>query len=118
MYDKGYGVPQNFIEAVKWYKKAAEQGNASAQNNLAFLYDKGYGVPQNFIHAHVWYNLAATRGSKLAADGRDNVAKKMIPAQVAEAQQLAKTWWAKLPRPPRRLRPDEILELVPLKPDP
>ena len=26
MYDNGHGVPQNHVEAAKWYRKAAEQG--------------------------------------------------------------------------------------------
>ncbi len=32
MYAKGLGVPQDYAEAVKWYRKAAEQGNASGRN--------------------------------------------------------------------------------------
>ena len=35
MYDEGTGVPQNYAEAVKWYRKAASQGDAVAQSNLA-----------------------------------------------------------------------------------
>jgi TPR repeat protein len=31
MYDEGYGISQNYTEAVKWYRKAADQGDASAQ---------------------------------------------------------------------------------------
>ena len=34
MYDKGDGVLKDSAEAVKWYRKSAEQGNANAQNNL------------------------------------------------------------------------------------
>ena len=30
MYDTGQGVPQDYPEAVKWYRKAAEQGDAKA----------------------------------------------------------------------------------------
>ena len=31
MYDKGQGVPQDYAEAVRWYRKAAVQGYAEAQ---------------------------------------------------------------------------------------
>ncbi len=31
MYEKGQGVPQDYAEAVSWYRKAAEQGDAYAQ---------------------------------------------------------------------------------------
>ncbi len=34
MYDKGRGVAQDYAEAVKWYRMAAEQGYAWAQRNL------------------------------------------------------------------------------------
>ena len=36
----------NFAEAVKWYRKAADQGNATAQSHLARMYRDGKGVPQ------------------------------------------------------------------------
>ena len=32
MYDNGQGVPQDYKQAVKWYTKAAEQGDADAQS--------------------------------------------------------------------------------------
>jgi TPR repeat protein len=32
MYDNGEGVPENDIEAVKWYRLAAQQGYAKAQS--------------------------------------------------------------------------------------
>ena len=41
MYDKGRGVPQDYSQAVKWYRKAAKQGDASAQYNLVVMYAKG-----------------------------------------------------------------------------
>ena len=40
----GYGVPQDYAEAVKWYRLAAEQGYARAQYNLGVMYDNGRGV--------------------------------------------------------------------------
>ena len=41
MYDNGEGVPQDDAEAVRWYRLAAEQGNASAQYNLGLMYANG-----------------------------------------------------------------------------
>ena len=58
MYEQGEGAPQNYAEAAKWYRKAAEQGNATAQESLGSLYEQGQGVPQNYIWAHMWFNLA------------------------------------------------------------
>ena len=49
MYDNGQGVTQDYVEAVKWYQKAAEQGHAKAQYNLGLMYDKGQGVTQYYV---------------------------------------------------------------------
>ena len=97
MYDKGQGVPQDYAEAVKWYRKAAEQGNALALNNLGFMYGKGRGVPQDYVQAHMWYNLAASRkppgkSRDDSVKNRDIVAEKMTPADVSKAQRLAREW--------------------------
>ena len=37
MYGNGGGVPEDDKEAVKWYKLAAEQGNADAQERYGEL---------------------------------------------------------------------------------
>ena len=95
-YYYGQGVTQDYAEAVKWYRKAAEQGNPYAQNHLGVMYERNKGVPQDYIEAHKWYNLAASHfpgdDQKLAQKNRDIVEKKMTPAQVAEAQKLAREW--------------------------
>jgi TPR repeat protein len=92
LYFNGWGVPQNDWAAARWYSKAAEQGDALAQNNLGVMYDEGRGVPQDHALAHMWYNLAAASGDKVAAKNRDIAAKQMTPAQIAEAQKLAREW--------------------------
>ena len=46
-YGKGNGVPKDYTEAVKWYRKAAEQGNATAQSNLGHRYYNGEGVAKD-----------------------------------------------------------------------
>jgi hypothetical protein len=91
-------VPQNYAEAVKWYRKAADQGLAGAQNMLGFMYDLGHGVPQNYVRAHMWFNLAAAQGNQDAAGVRDLFEQDMTPAQLAEAQKLAREW---KPKPER-----------------
>ena len=62
MYDNGEGVPENDAEAVKWYRKAADQGYAKAQSNLGVMYDNGEGVPENDAEAVKWYRKAADQG--------------------------------------------------------
>jgi len=94
MYDAGLGVTQDNAEAMKWIRKAAEQGFAAAQVYLGQLYAKGRrGVPQDLVQAHLWYNLAAAiTGNKDAVEYRDSLARRMTPAEIAEAQRLAQEW--------------------------
>lgn len=93
LYDKGHGVPQDYVQARQWYEQAAAQGFAMAQLNLGVLYHNGQGIPQDDVRAYMWYNLATPQltgdNQKLVADNRDRVARRMTPAQLAEAQRLA-----------------------------
>ena len=75
---------------MKWWRLAAEQGNATAQSNLGWMYLRGDGVPQDNAYAHMWWNIAASSGDKDAVKNRGVVAKRMIPSQIAEAQKLAR----------------------------
>ena len=60
-YDK-----KNYTEAVKWYRKAAEQGHAGAQNNLGVCYEDGYRVTKDYAEAVKWYQKAAEQGNAYA----------------------------------------------------
>jgi TPR repeat protein len=73
MYERGRGVAQDYAEAVRWYRKAAEQGHANAQFNLGNMYSNlqfnlgnmyfdGRGVPQDYAEAVRWYQKAADQG--------------------------------------------------------
>jgi formylglycine-generating enzyme len=63
MYDNGVVVPENHAEAIKWYRKSARQGNATAQYNLGIIYRNGRDdVPQNYAEAAKWYRKAAEQG--------------------------------------------------------
>ena len=61
-----------------------------AQSSLGVMYATGQGVLQDYVQAHMWFNIAASSGDKLATKGRDNVAKRMSPSDVSEAQKLAR----------------------------
>jgi hypothetical protein len=87
-------VPQDYGEAARWYRQAAEQGDAGGQFNLGSAYYSGQGVPQDYVQTHMWCNLAAAAGNRMAPTIRDLIAKKMTPTQIAEAQRLAREWLA------------------------
>jgi len=69
-----------------------------AQGNLGMMYANGRGVPQDYVQAHMWLNLASAGGNEIGRKNRDMVAAKMTPAQIAQAQQLARDWKPTLPR--------------------
>ena len=58
------------------------------------MYDNCNGVPQDYAEAAKWYRLAADQGLEKAAKGLEVLEKEMTPAQLAEAQRLAREWKA------------------------
>src|SRR6266542_3256017 len=62
MYSRGKGVPQDYGEAVRWYRKSAEQGYTKAEYNLSSMYRDGEGVPQDYAEAERWYRKSAEQG--------------------------------------------------------
>ena len=90
MYYKGQGVTQDYKEAVKWYRLAADQGYAAAQVNLGYMYANGQGVTQDYVRAHMWFNIGASSGDKNAEANRDIIAKQMSPTQIEKAQEMAR----------------------------
>jgi len=95
IYDNGKGVPQDYSEAAKWYRKAAEQGHAEAQYNLGVSCAKGEGVKQDYSLAYIWLSLSASRRGEdynEASKARDKVATMLPPEQLMKAQQMTREW--------------------------
>ncbi len=110
MYGKGEGVPQDDTKSAKWFRMAADQGNATAQYMLGLKYGSiGRGLPTDFVQAYMWLTLAGAQeftvwldlavaafppGDKrnAAVRLRKILADSMSPAQIAEAQRLAREW--------------------------
>lgn len=66
IYEKGYGVKQNYQESIQWYKKAAQSGNVYSQMSLGHFYDQGIGVVIDKKQAMYWFTLAAANGDMIA----------------------------------------------------
>ena len=63
LYELGYGgVDKDLIEAVKWYRLSADQGDAEGQYQLAFAYMTGQGVKQDSAKSKRLHRLAAMQG--------------------------------------------------------
>jgi TPR repeat protein len=53
---------QNYADAMRWYRAAADQGYAHAQVHVGNLYTDGEGVEQNYAEALGWFRKAAEQG--------------------------------------------------------
>jgi S1-C subfamily serine protease len=74
---------------MRWFRKAAEQGNADAQFYLGVCYGDGQGVTQNDLEAYTWSSLAAAQGVKSAPKNRDIFASRMSREEIIEGQRRA-----------------------------
>lgn len=80
-YQNGLGVDRNFSEAVKWYRKAAEQRDSSAQMHLGWMYEMGMGVAKDYAEALKMY-LAA--GESADADLLNELAWRLATSDTVE----------------------------------
>jgi hypothetical protein len=119
MYSKGEGVPKDLGQGVAWYRRAADQGDALAQASLALAYESGQGVIKDDVEALKWRFIERTTlelETSRVTDGTQELssvekelraavlelsntftdfqAEQMTPAQIAEAQTLAREWQA------------------------
>jgi TPR repeat protein len=51
---------------VEWWRKAADQGDVSAMNNLGRAYHEGFGVSKDTTQAVEWWRKAAQAAAKKA----------------------------------------------------
>lgn len=90
------GLPKDLTQAQHWYHAAADQGDPYALASLGILYNFGKGVRQDYVQAFMYYELAVARSKGGNRDSivelRDDLAKDMNAAQIAEARRLAKNW--------------------------
>ena len=87
MYEQGKGVPQDYKEAVKWYRKSAEQGLADAQSMVGVCHADGLGVAKKPIEGYPWYNIAIANGDEDAEEWIKEI--ELSPEQLIEAQSLS-----------------------------
>jgi len=90
------GLPKDIAQAQRWYHAAADQGDPYALASLGILYNFGKGVQKDPVQAFMYYELAVARSDggnrDSIAEMRDDLAKEMTAAQLAEARKLAKAW--------------------------
>ena len=92
LYRDGLGVMPDHREAVKWLRRSAEQENVNARIALGSLYADPQGLIQNDVLALLWFNFAVAQGSQEAELLREDLLRRMTPAQVMEAQRLGREY--------------------------
>jgi uncharacterized protein len=100
MYWSGDGVPRDHKEAARLYLLAANQGYARAQNDIGFMLGFDEGIPpRDDVEAYKWLTLGiagytAKNQERLEQARKDlaTLAKRMSPAQIAEAQRRVRVW--------------------------
>ena len=70
LHEHGLGLPKDYTEAMNWYRRAADQGNANGQLGVGTMYLSGQGVQKNETEASKWFRKAADHGNAKAQNNR------------------------------------------------
>jgi len=92
MYEDGEGIPQDYLLAAYWYRKAADHvpdlgGAGVGLNSVAQLYQEGHATQEDYVFVYLWFAVAGD------ADGLRNGTKKMNTTQLTEAQRRTIEWF-------------------------
>ena len=90
MYLRGEGVEQSYGEAVKWFRKSAEQRIKQAQYRLGELYMNGRGVPKDYEYAYAWYRVGAEHKHKRSMNALAAASANLSAEELEEAEKLSR----------------------------
>lgn len=95
MYGKGTSsaFPKNDTEALRWYRRAAEQGDTFGMSMVGTFYYNGRGVSESNEEAVAWWRKAAAAGDTdvMFVLGRSYAKGEGVPA----SEEQAIYWWRK-----------------------
>lgn len=86
----------DYTTALYEWTYLAEQGDALAQSSLGLIYASAQNYLQDNVRAHMWFNIAALNENgdearrEDASSRSETIESEMTPAQIAEAQNLAR----------------------------
>ncbi len=83
------GSKKDPVEALKWYRKVADQGYAYADFAVGQMYQNGLGVAKDDIEALAWYNLAPNSGGSDKTNHRDRLERALGPEAAQQARRRA-----------------------------
>jgi len=82
---------KDYVEAMRWDRQAADQGNPMAQTYVGYIYEKGLGVSKDPAQAMSWYRKAADQGFVSAQRNIGNLYEQ--GAGVAQDYDEAMRWY-------------------------
>ena len=88
-------------QAAEWYRKAAGQGDVTAQATLGVLYSIGQGVPHSDAEAYYWLDLAAAAkgpSQERYVANRQLIGTHLTVDELAEVEERVAKWLAAHPR--------------------
>ncbi|MBF0160109.1 MAG: SEL1-like repeat protein [Magnetococcales bacterium] len=86
------GVQQDYAEAVRLFRMAAEQGEVTAQANLGTMMANGQGTPRDHVTALMWFEIAASSGNQHAVSLYKTLSGGMTRSQIEQAREMARGW--------------------------
>ncbi len=109
MHLNGQGVEQDYKEAGRWFRKAAEQRIPQAQYKLGMLYMKGQGLPQDYEYAYSWFRVGASHQHKKSIEAIARAKEKLSEEELKEAEKLGLEFIGKYgPEKDKKEGPKEI----------
>lgn len=104
-YAKRFGEKDHLVESMKWYLKAADQGQPGAQGKLAARYLRGEGVSQDYEEAYFWSSLARNLGNTWGAAGAQAAAAEHLSVEQRNAVDKRVKNWKSNPTPATKSYP-------------
>jgi TPR repeat protein len=90
---EAWGVKQDYVEAMRLYRLAAEQNLGEADTGIGWLYSHGYGVKQGYDQARTWHLRADEHGDD---DGANNLGDMYFEGLGTKKDYVeARKWWTK-----------------------
>ena len=77
---------------IGMHRKAAELGDAAAQNILAMAYYDGNGVTRNYEEAYFWKLLSSAKDREDSILDLNSFENKLSPEQISSVQRRALEW--------------------------
>lgn len=84
----GRALAADPVQAIQWFKTAADKGSGDAEAMMGFAYWQGKGVTRDLVQAYYWLGRAAQSGAEGAADDLAALSKALSPEQFSQAQAL------------------------------